>query len=55
MDYSVGLIKSQSQLSPSEQPLLKETKWKEEIGPTSMQYKMFHNPQNVAAQSYTGR
>lgn len=30
VDYSVGLIKSQ--LSPSEQPLLKET-----IGPTSMQ------------------
>lgn len=27
-------LKSQSQLSPSEQPLLKETMWKEEIGTT---------------------
>lgn len=50
VDYSVVLIKSQSQLSPSEQPLLKETKWKEQIGPTSVQYKMFHNLQNVAGQ-----
>lgn len=33
VDNSVGLIKCQSQLPPSEQPLLKETKGKEEKGP----------------------